>query len=196
MVHQPPHQPTLMIDLLQLKDLFLHWMMPIVPGVPGQIGHASSRVAELAGRATVPRQGVVSVAVAVVVAVPDLRHHNAVEGQHPLAQQKHIHPTLPRRQSDVGHQAKRQCLAHLQLLHQKHQGHPRRVHPTDFFFASIENVTRLRSSLHRTTHLGTKLAKWYFQCTVDRPPQIHRCRQPSNDICGVSGAGRGDLYSL
>ncbi|KIM69294.1 hypothetical protein SCLCIDRAFT_19901 [Scleroderma citrinum Foug A] len=61
------------------KDLFPHWMMPVVPGVPGQIGHALSRAAELAGRATVPRQGVVSVAVAVVVAVPDLGHHNAIE---------------------------------------------------------------------------------------------------------------------
>ena len=154
-----------MINLLQPKDLFPHQMMPVVPGVPGQIGHASSRAAELAGRATVPRQGVVSVAVA--MAVPDLRHHNTIEGQHPPAQWKHIHPTLPGRQSDVRHQAKCQRLAHLQLLHQKHQGHPRRVHPTYFFFASIENLTRLRSSLHRTTHLGTKLAKWYFQCTVN-----------------------------
>ena len=187
MVHQPPHRPTPMIDLLQPKDLFPHRMMPVVPSVPGQIGHASSRAAELAGRATVPRQGVVSVAV--VVAVPNLGHHNAVEGQHPPAQWKHIHPTLPGHQSNVGHQAKRQRLAHLQLLHQKHQGHPRRVRPTYFFFASIENLTRLRSSLHRTTHLGTKPAKWYFQCTVNQPPRIHRCRQPSDDICGASGAG-------
>ena len=164
MVHQPPHRPTPMIDLLQPKDLFPHQMMPVVPGVPGQIGHALSRVAKLAGRATVPRQGVVSVAMAVVMAmaVPNLRHHNAVEGQHPPAQRKHIHPTLPGRQSDVGHQAKRQRLAHLQLLHQKHQGHPRRVCPTYFFFASIENLTRLP-------------AKWYFQCTVNRPPRIHQC---------------------
>ena len=158
-----------MIDLLQLKDLFSHQMMPVVPGVPGQIGHASSRAAKLAGGATMPRQGVVSVAVAVVMvmAVPDLRHHNTVEGQHPPAQQKHIHPTLPGHQSNIGHQAKCQSLAHLWLLHQKHQGHPRRVHPAYFFFASIENLTRLCSSLHRTTNLGTKPAKWYFQCTID-----------------------------
>ena len=100
MVRQPPHQPTPMIALLQPKDLFPHQMMPVVQGVPGRIGHALSRVAKLAGGATVPRQGVVSVAV--VVAVPDLGHHNTIKGQHPLAQQKHIHPTPPGHQSDVG----------------------------------------------------------------------------------------------